>query len=282
MTDAAPRKSLWRRLTLTPRARISIGATTLLLIGLCSLVVPLVLRLDPNGGNPMNLFLPPSATHPLGTDGFGRDMLTRILFGTRISLLVGVVASVGTFFIGMPLGMLAAFVHVADEIVMRVVDALLSLPPVLLAIAFMAVLGAGLTNVLVVLLIAWTPLTIRMARSATLEVLPREYVEAAGALGASVPSILYRHVLRNAIDAVLVQQTVAFVGGIIGEATFSFIGAGVQPPAASLGSILGDAQANFFQAPWLGIYPGIVLVIIALSAVLVGDGLRDLTASSEE
>ena len=282
MTEARPATGLWRRLTLRPSARIWIGATTLLTIGLCSVVLPLIFRLDPNGGNPMNLFLPPSAVHPLGTDGFGRDMLTRILFGTRISLLVGIVSSVGTFVIGMPLGMLAAYVKVADELVMRVVDALLSLPPVLLAIAFMAILGAGLTNVLVVLLIAWTPLTIRMARSATLEVLPREYVEAAGALGASTPSILYRHVLRNAIDAVLVQQTVAFVGGIIGEATFSFIGAGVQPPSASLGSILGDAQANFFQAPWLGIFPGIVLVVIALSAVLVGDGLRDLTAGREE
>lgn len=282
MTDVRAAESPWRRLKLSPRARIWVGGATLVTIALCSLVLPVLFRLDPNGGNPMNLFLPPSPAHPLGTDGFGRDMLTRILFGTRISLLVGIVASVGTFVIGMPLGMLAAFVKVADEVVMRVVDALLSLPPVLLAIAFMAILGAGLTNVLVVLLIAWTPLTIRMARSATLEVLPREYVEAAGALGASVPTILYRHVLRNAIDAVLVQQTVAFVGGIIGEATFSFIGAGVQPPTASLGSILGNAQANFFQAPWLGIFPGIVLVIIALSAVLVGDGLRDLTASSEE
>ena len=131
---------------------------------------------------------------------------------------------------------------------------------------------------LIVLIVVWTPLTIRMARASVLEVLSQGYVEAAQALGAGLPSIFIRHVLRNAIDPVLVQQTVAFAGAILGEATFSFIGAGLQPPDTSLGMILSEAQQNLYQAPWLAVFAACALVLLVLSAMLVSDGLRDVLA----
>jgi peptide/nickel transport system permease protein len=227
----------------------------------------------------MAVLQPPAPGRLFGTDDLGRDVLVRVLFGARLSLLLGFAVSVITFLIGMPLGMLAAYARWADALIMRVVDVLMALPPILLALAFMAVVGPGLINVWIVLCVAWTPLTIRMARAAVLEVLSQGYIEAAQALGAGMPAIFARHVLRNAVDPVLVQQTVAFTGAILGEATFSFVGAGLQPPDTSLGMILSDAQQNLYQAPWIANFPAVVLVLLVLSSILLGDGLRDLLAA---
>jgi peptide/nickel transport system permease protein len=252
-----------------------LGGTVLGVIAGCVLIIPLAVPMDPDAADPASLLQPPSRVHPMGTDLYGRDVLVRVVYGARIALGIGIGVSVGTLLLGMPVGMMAAYVRRTDGLIMRAVDALMSLPPVLMAIAFMAVLGAGLTNVVVVLLLAWTPLTIRVARAATMALLSQEYIEAAIALGGTLPRVLYQHIMRNAVDAVLVQQTVVFVGAILGEATFSFIGAGLQPPAASLGTMLGETQAVVVQAPWLAAFPGSMLVVIALAAVLVGDGLRD-------
>lgn len=257
------------------KPKLTIGLAGLTVVTLAAVLAPSLLGLDPNTGNPMAVLEPPSAAHPMGTDGFGRDVLVRTLVGARLSLAIGAVVCLLSFAIGMLLGMLAAYVKPADPLVMRTVDAFLALPPVLLAIAFMAVFGPGLTNVLVALTIVWTPLTIRMARASTLAILAEGYVEPAQALGAQTSGILWRHVVRNAVDPVLVQQTVAFAGAILGEATFSFIGAGIQVPRASLGSILGEAQYDLYAAPWLAIGPAIVLVMLVLSIVMTGDGLRD-------
>jgi peptide/nickel transport system permease protein len=243
-----------------------------------AIVIPLVLHLDANAADPMAVLQPPGPGHIFGTDDFGRDILARVLIGSRLSLLLGFAVSIVTFLIGMPLGMLAAYARWADTLIMRVVDALMSLPAILLALAFMAVVGPGLLNVLIVLIIAWTPLTIRMARASVLEVLSQGYIEAARALGAGMPTIFARHVLRNAVDPVLVQQTVAFTGAILGEATFSFVGAGLQPPDTSLGMMLSEAQQNIYQVPWLPAFPAAALVLLVLSIMLLGDGLRDLLA----
>jgi peptide/nickel transport system permease protein len=266
-----------RRIRPGPRFWCGLGGISLAV--LCCIVVPLALHLDPNAANPMAVLQPPGPGRLFGTDDLGRDVLVRVLIGVRLSLLLGFGVSVLTFLIGMPLGMLAAYARWADALIMRVVDALMSLPPILLALAFMAVVGPGLINVWIVLCVAWTPLTIRMARAAVLEVLSQGYIEAAQALGAGMPTIFARHVLRNAFDPVLVQQTVAFTGAILGEATFSFVGAGLQPPDTSLGMILSDAQQNLYQAPWIAIFPAGVLVLLVLSIILLGDGLHDLLAA---
>ncbi|SRR5579871_21791 len=259
-------------------ARLWVGGGALCIIAVLVLIVPFLVHLDPNAADPNSLMQPPSPDHAMGTDMYGRDVLVRTIYATQIALGIGLGVSVGTFLLGMPIGMAAAYIRNLDGFIMRTVDTLMSLPPVLLAIASVAVLGAGLLNIVVVLLIAWTPLTIRVARAATLALSSQEYVEAARALGSTLPRMLYRHILRNAVDSVLVQQTVVFVGAILGEATFSFIGAGLQPPAASLGTMLGETQAVVVQAPWLAAFPAGVLVAIALAAVLVGDGLRDRAA----
>lgn len=269
---ASRRRRRWPRV-LNPK--LTIGLAALTAIAGAAVLAPLVWGLDPNAARPMAVLQPPGPEHPMGTDAFGRDVLTRTLFGVRLSLLIGAVVCLVSFAVGMLLGMVAAYLKAADAVVMRVVDALLALPPVLLAIAFMAVFGPGLTNVLVALVIVWTPLTIRMARASTLSILAEGYVEPAEALGARTPGIFWRHVLRNAVDPVLVQQTVAFAGAILGEATFSFIGAGIQVPRASLGSILGDAQHNLYAAPWLAVGPALVLVGLVLAIVMTGEGLRD-------
>lgn len=258
------------------RAKLAIGLTGLLAMLAVTVLLPWLFGWDPNAGDPRQVLQAPSWQHWMGTDAFGRDVLARTVFGARLSLAIGAFVCVASFVLGMSLGMVAAYLRWSDGLIMRVTDALLALPPVLLAIAFVAVLGAGLVNVLVALTLVWTPLTIRMARASTLAILAEGYVEPAEALGARTPGVLWRHVLRNAVDPVLVQQTVAFAGAILGEATFSFIGAGIQVPRASLGSILGEAQYNLFAAPWLATGPAIVLVVLVLSIVLTGDGLRDL------
>ena len=261
-----------------PGVRFWLGAAGLILAVLYAVVVPILFHLDANAADPMTVLHGPGPGHPFGTDDFGRDVMARVFVGSRLSLGMGCALSVVTFLIGMPVGMIAAYARWADAVIMRVIDALMSLPAILLAIAFMAVLGPGLVNVLTVLIVVWTPLTIRMARASVLEVLSQGYVEAAQALGAGLPSIFIRHVLRNAIDPVLVQQTVAFTGAILGEATFSFIGAGLQPPDTSLGMILSEAQQNLYQAPWLAVFAACALVLLVLSAMLVSDGLRDVLA----
>jgi peptide/nickel transport system permease protein len=276
MADAAIRAGAGARRRAKLHPKLAIGLTGVLGMLVLTVLLPWLLSWNPNAGDPLHVLQPPSWEHWMGTDAFGRDVLVRTVFGARLSLAIGAFVCLASFVLGMALGMLAAYLRWTDGLIMRATDALLSLPPVLLAIAFVAVFGAGLTNVLVALTLVWTPLTIRMARASTLAILAEGYVEPAEALGAHTPGVLWRHVLRNAVDPVLVQQTVAFAGAILGEATFSFIGAGIQVPRASLGSILGEAQYNLFAAPWLATGPAIVLVVLVLSIVLTGDGLRDL------
>lgn len=264
------------------RLALWVGASGLFLALLLCVPVPMLMHLDPNAADAMRVLEPPSASHLFGTDAHGHDVFARVLIGLRVSLLIGAGVAVLTFLLGMPLGILAACSRVAGAIIMRVVDAAMSIPGILLALALMAVIGPGLVNVFVVLIVMWTPLTIRMARGAAMEVLPRDYIAAAEASGASVPSIIWWHVLRNAIDPVLVQQTIAFAGAILGEVTFSFVGAGVQAPQPSLGNILADSRTNIYQAPWPAVLGGIVIVLLVLSIVMFGDGIRSMFATDQD
>ncbi len=219
----------------------------------------------------------PTLAHPFGLDELGRDILARVLAGARISFAVGltvvsVSASVGTL-----LGAVAGyFGGMTDDLISRVIDILLAFPGLLLAIALVAVLGPSLANVLLALtVIGWVGYA-RLVRGQVLRAREFEYVQAARALGASVPRILWRHVIPSAIPAIVVQATLGMAGVIIGEAALSFLGLGVQPPTPSWGTMLNGGRAHLLDAPHLTIFPGVAIALLVLGFNFVGDGLRDL------
>ena len=219
----------------------------------------------------------PTLAHPFGLDELGRDILARVLAGARISFAVGltvvsVSASVGTL-----LGAVAGyFGGMTDDLISRVIDILLAFPGLLLAIALVAVLGPSLANVLLALtVIGWIGYA-RLVRGQVLRAREFEYVQAARALGASVPRILWRHVIPSAIPAIVVQATLGMAGAIIGEAALSFLGLGVQPPTPSWGTMLNGGRAHLLDAPHLTIFPGVAIALLVLGFNFVGDGLRDL------
>lgn len=276
LADRAPTKRLAMHMPL----RLRVGASGLLLLVIAS-VLPLVLGLHPNAPNGLEILQAPSIDHLLGTDDLGRDTLARVLSGLRVSVMVGAAVSLGSFVIGMPLGLLAAYSPRVGMVVMRLTDALMAIPAILLAIALVTIVTPGLGTVAAILIVVWTPLTVRMARGGALEVLAKEYVQSAVVAGVPRWQILWRYVGRNAIDPVIVQQTVAFAGGVLGEATLSFVGAGIQPPESSLGNILAESQNVLYQSPWMTLSAGVALALLVLCVILCGDGLRDILAHDD-
>jgi peptide/nickel transport system permease protein len=218
----------------------------------------------------------PSLGHPFGFDELGRDVLSRILFGARVSLLVGVsVVSVSSV-IGLALGLLGGYVGGAvDQGISRVMDVLMAFPGILLAIALVAVRGPNLVNVVFALsIIGWVSYA-RLARSQVLKLRELEFVQAARALGAGLPRILVRHILPSTIPALIVQATLGMAGAIIAEASLSFLGLGVQPPTPSWGAMLDAGRAHLLDAPHLTLFPGLSIVLLVIGFNLLGDGLRD-------
>jgi peptide/nickel transport system permease protein len=220
----------------------------------------------------------PTVEHPFGLDELGRDILARVLAGARISFLVGITVVSVSAAVGTLLGALAGyFGGVLDDVISRVVDTLLAFPGLLLAIALVAVLGPSLGNVLFALtIIGWVGYA-RLVRGQVLRARELEYVQAARALGAGAPRILWRHVIPTAIPAVVVQATLGMAGAIIGEAALSFLGLGVQPPTPSWGTMLNGGRAHILDAPHLTLFPGLAIAMLVLGFNFVGDGLRDLT-----
>jgi len=218
----------------------------------------------------------PSSAHPLGLDELGRDILARLLSGTRISLLVGLAVVSVSSLIGMALGSAAGYFGGAvDDVISRAIDVLMAFPGILLAIALVAVLGPSLTNVVLALsVIGWVGYA-RLVRGQALRTRELEYVQAARALGASAPRIVVRHVLPTAIPAVIVQATLGMAAAIIAEASLSFLGLGVQPPTPSWGTMLDAGRAHLFDAPHLTIFPGLAIATLVLGFNFLGDGLRD-------
>jgi peptide/nickel transport system permease protein len=218
---------------------------------------------------------PPSAAHWFGTDELGRDQLSRVLHGLRISMTVGVMSVVLSLVIGVPLGLLAGFYRLADPVISRLTDTLLAFPFLVIAVGLAAIMGPSLTTATVALGIGLLPLIIRVARSETLRLREMDFVAAAVADGAGDLALLGRHILPNAVNALLVQATVAVPLAIIGEAILSFLGLGVRPPIPSLGVMIASAQPLFRDGPWLAVIPGVVIVLLTLALNLFGDGLRD-------
>jgi ABC-type dipeptide/oligopeptide/nickel transport system permease subunit len=219
----------------------------------------------------------PSAVHLLGTDDLGRDVLSRIAHGAQVSLLAGVLSTALALVLGVPIGFLAGFYRGwLDPVVMRINDVLLAFPFLVFAVGLAAILGASLRNVVIALAVAQIPAVVRIARGEALMLRDQDFVAGAIAEGARDSTILARYILPNTMNVLIVQATVAIPGAIIGEATLSFLGLGVQPPTPSWGTMLTDAQQYLSPAPQLALFPGLAIAMATLGFNLLGDGLRDV------
>jgi len=254
--------------------KLGIAIVGLALLG--ALVGPALSPFDPASQELALRLATPSLSHPFGLDELGRDILARVLAGARISFLVGFTVVVVSASLGTMLGAVAGyFGGRIDDLISRVIDILLAFPGLLLAIALVAVLGPSLANVLFALtIIGWVGYA-RLVRGQVLRAREFEYVHAARALGASTPRILWKHIIPTAIPAVVVQATLGMAGAIIGEASLSFLGLGVQPPTPSWGTMLNGGRAHILDAPHLTLFPGLAIALLVLGLNFLGDGLRD-------
>lgn len=252
-----------------------LGLSVFLIIVLAAIFIPIINGVDPNVMDVVNRLKPPSAAHPFGTDEFGRDLMTRVLYGARVSLLVGCSVALFSCVLGTIIGIYASYFKILDHILMRICEGLIAIPGVLLAIALMAALGASNLNVIIALTIVYTPSVARVVRSSALVTKGQTFVEAAKVQGASSARILWTLILPNVISPLTVQASYIFAQAIISEASLSFLGAGIPAPAASWGNILQGSKAVLQKAPWTVIFPGAAVVLCVLSLNLLGDGLRD-------
>jgi peptide/nickel transport system permease protein len=241
-----------------------------------ALAAPLVAPYDPLATSWGAVRKAPSAAHLFGTDELGRDVLSRVVFGARASLLAGVVSVLISLSLGVPIGLVAGYVgRLTDGVISRVTDAMLATPFLILAIALAAFLGPSLTNAMIAIGISATPVFVRLTRGQVLAVKVEDYVEAARALGNPHWRIALRHVLPNVVPPLIVQATLAIAAAVIAEASLSFLGLGQQPPAPSWGSMLNTAKNYVEHAPWMAVWPGLSIFVLVLSFNLLGDGLRD-------
>jgi peptide/nickel transport system permease protein len=264
----------WRRFRRRPMAMAGLVLVTLFL--LLAIVGPLGTG-DPTAQDYAATLTPPSGAHPLGTDDLGRDALTRICYGARTSLEAGLLSTALAMVVGVPIGLLSGFYRrVVDPVIMRLVDVVLAFPALVFAVGMAAILGPSLRNVILALGTSQLPAVVRITRGEVLAAQETDYVAAAVVDGVTDLGILARYVLPSAADALIVQATVAIPAAVIGESTLSFLGLGVQPPTPSWGVMLTDAQQFLDQAPWLAIWPGVMIAITTLGFNLLGDGLRDV------
>ena len=221
-------------------------------------------------------FKPPSAEHVLGADHLGRDIWSRVVFGSRISIGIGVATVVLTGLIGAAVGLLSGYFRRLDDPLMRVMDALMAFPGVMLAVAITAALGPSAINVVIALTAVYVPRTARITRASVLVVREMDYVQAARALGAGHLRIVLRHILPNSLGPLVVQLTFVFAYAVLSEAALSFLGMGPPPPAPTWGNVISDGRDYLREAPWICLFPGLAISITVLGLNLMGDGLRDL------
>jgi peptide/nickel transport system permease protein len=253
-----------------------VGAVIVAGILLLALAAPILARQSPLFLNADVRLQAPNVDYPFGTDNQGRDTYSRVVFGARVSLLVGVGVALLTVLIGTSVGLLAGFYRRFDSVVMRVMDGLMAFPGVILAIAIMAAIGPRVENVIFSLAVVYTPRLARVMRSAVLQLREQQYVEAAQAIGVGAPRLLVRHILPNCTAILIVQSTFIFADAVLGEASLSFLGAGTPPEIPSWGNMLGDARQYLARAPWTMLAPGAALMLAVLGLNLLGDGVRDL------
>jgi ABC-type dipeptide/oligopeptide/nickel transport system permease subunit len=276
MTDSvdSPLQRKWAKLKRNKAALL--GGILIVIYVTSALFAPVLFRGNPSAPNLMNSLESPSVKYPLGTDELGRSILGRIIYGSRVSLLIAVgVVSVGII-IGIPLGLVSGYYRgKVDFIIQRVTDTMLAFPGFLLALALVAVLGVGLKNTVISIGISMVPLYIRLVRGCVLSVREEVYVEAARAVGTRDVIILIRHILPNVMVPITVQTSLSMGTAILFAAGLGFLGIGVQPPTPEWGSMLGSARSYLFHSPHVATFPGIAIFLAVLSFNLLGDGLRD-------
>lgn len=271
---AAP--SAWQRATRS--GGLAIGLVLALAMVLVALAAPWLAPYDPNAQDVLLKLEPPSAAHPFGTDDFGRDVLSRVIYGSRISLFVGAIATLAGVLAGTIIGVVSGyFGGLVDRVVTALTDVLLSFPQLIMGLILVAVLGASLTNLILAIAITAVPAFVRVARASTLAMKERDFVDACRSLGFGDARIMFMHVLPNILDEVVVMGSLWFAAAIRTESTLAFIGLGVPPPTATWGGIIRDGFDNLLDAPWLSIFPSIGLLAIMIALNLIGDGLRDAT-----
>ena len=254
----------------------SLSVLFLLVVGATALAAPWISPRDPVRQDLAQRFSPPGRQFLLGSDDFGRDVLSRIIYGSRSALVVGLVSVSIAVVLGMTAGLAAGLSPaLVDDSIMLLMDGLLSFPTVLLAIAVVSFLGYGLVQVMVAIGVIYSPVFARIVRAETLAIRTEEYVEASRALGSSTAAIVFRHIIPNLLGKVVVQASVTFALAVVIEASLSYLGLGMQPPAASWGLMLKDARNYLLQAPWMAIFPGLALALTVLCFNILGDTLSE-------
>jgi len=268
------RPGIWRRLRRHRTALV--GLAILATFVAATTAAPAVLRWDPNEADFEQVLQWPSSTHLLGTDQLGRDLLTRVVYGARVSFLIGILAVGLSAVLGVPVGLISGYYGgMVDIAIQRLVDLLLAFPGFLLALTLIAVLGVGVTNVVVSVGLATVPIYIRLVRGVALSIREQVYIEAARALGTQPRRILARHVLPNCLAPVIVQSTLQLGTAILTAAGLGFLGLGVRPPTPEWGTMLGEGQTYLFSSWYIATFPGIAIFLSVMAFNLLGDGLRD-------
>ncbi|HBY96278.1 MAG: ABC transporter permease [Ardenticatenaceae bacterium] len=252
-----------------------VGGSIVLAVLLLALFGPSLTGYDPFRAEPFNRLLAPSSSHWLGTDALGRDELTRMLYGARISLLVGLGTTLASTLLGGLVGLIAGYFRAVDGLLMRIMDGLMAFPSILLAVAIMAVRGPSVENVILAITVTTVPRLARLIRGQVLVTRELAYVEAATAVGAKPWQILIRHILPNSFSPLIIQGSFTFAVAVVTEASLSFLGAGVPPQQPTWGNMLQEGMAMMTVAPWVSVFPGLALAITVLGLNLLGDGLRD-------
>ncbi len=271
-----PRISRWAGKMWRKHRMASVAAVIVAVIALIALAAPLIAPYDPNTANGLERLREPSATHPFGQDGLGRDVLSRVLYGAQVSLKVSVLAVVFAATIGIPVGLASGyFGGIIDAALMRIVDAVLAFPGLVLALTLVLVLEPSIVSLMLALGISSSPSYARLVRSQVLTLKSAEYVTAARAIGASDMRLLFRHIFPNTLASVIVAGSLTMGFAILAEAGLSFLGVGVRPPTPTWGGMLRDAFQFIYLAPWLSFFPGVAIFVLVLSFNLLGDGLRD-------
>lgn len=260
---------LWRHPT------VLIGLVLLGSVLIVAVAAPLFATHDPIGLTPTERLRPPSAEHWFGTDQLGRDVYSRVIYGTRVSLLVGFSVALFATVLGLAIGLVTGFVRALDPVIMRIMDGLMAIPAILLAIALMSLGQSSIRNVIIAITIPEVPRMVRLVRSVVLTLREQLFVDAAVSLGARLPRILVIHIMPNTIAPLIVQATYVCASAIIIEAILSFLGAGTPPDVPSWGNIMAEGRTYVMVAFWILLFPGLFLTLVVLGVNLLGDGLRD-------
>ncbi len=255
---------------------IIVGIILTLFMVIIAVFAPLIATHDPLATEPIDRLSPPSRDYLMGTDSAGRDVFSRVVYGTRLSMMIAAGVVFFTTIGGMIVGLIAGYYEKIDPIIMRFMDGMMSFPSLLLAIAVMTLFDPSPVNVVIALSIVYTPRTARIVRGDVLKLKNQDFVEAARSLGGSDFRIIVKHILPNTLSSVIVQETFLLAMVFLAEASLSFIGAGTPPPAPSWGNVLSEGRNFMYQAPWLTMFPGLFIIMAVMGINLLGDGLRDV------